>query len=150
MLHQAWGTSGKLPLLSEAPKLFCFCAIISHYITIISIIFSIIGIISKQKIAIWVGIYCNKQANRIIHDGGSLFEASSSSIDSIGEHQHVFSYRRAGSVRGVLWVGATDVCKPSGTQGRTKRIAQGINRLGNCSPLVLPHVIRYSKVLTNL
>jgi hypothetical protein len=70
VLHQAWGTSGKLPLPSEAPKLFCFYAIISHYINIISIIFSIIGIISKQKIAIWVGIYCKKQANRIIHDGG--------------------------------------------------------------------------------
>ncbi len=36
VLHQAWGTSGKLPLPSEAPKLFCFCAIISHYITITS------------------------------------------------------------------------------------------------------------------
>ena len=36
---------------SEAPKLFSFCAIILHYITIIAIIFSIICIIPEQKVA---------------------------------------------------------------------------------------------------
>ena len=56
--QQAQATSGKLPLLSEAPKQFRFCAIILHYITIIAIIFSIICIIPKQKIAFWVGIHC--------------------------------------------------------------------------------------------
>jgi hypothetical protein len=56
--QQAQATSGKLPLLSEAPKQFCFCAIILHYITIIAIIFSIICIIPKQKIAFSVGIHC--------------------------------------------------------------------------------------------
>jgi hypothetical protein len=36
-----------------------FCAIILHYFTIIAIIFSIICIIPKQKVAIWVGIHCS-------------------------------------------------------------------------------------------
>jgi hypothetical protein len=44
-------TSGKLPLPSEVPKLFCLCAIISHNFTIMAIIFSIICINQKQKIA---------------------------------------------------------------------------------------------------
>ncbi len=52
--QQAQGTSEKLPLPSEASKLCCFCAIISHYITIIAIIFSIICIIQKQRIAFGV------------------------------------------------------------------------------------------------
>ena len=56
--QQAQATSGKLPLPSEAPKQFRFCAIILHYITIIAIIFSITCIIPKQKIAFWVGIHC--------------------------------------------------------------------------------------------
>ncbi len=43
--------SGKLPLPSEVPKLFCVCAVIFHYNTIIAIIFSIICIITKQTIA---------------------------------------------------------------------------------------------------
>ena len=71
-------------------------------------------------------------------------------MDSTGEHQHVFSDSRAGTVRCFLWVGTTDVWMPSWTQGRTKLIAQGINRLGNCRPYVLPHVICCSKILTNL
>ena len=58
VLQQAKGTSGKLALLSEVPKLFSFCAIILHYITIIAIIFSIICIIPKHKVTIGVGIQC--------------------------------------------------------------------------------------------
>jgi hypothetical protein len=49
LAQQAEGTSGKLPLPSEAPKLFGFFAIILHYITIIAIIFSIICIIPETK-----------------------------------------------------------------------------------------------------
>ena len=49
VLQQAYGTSWKLPMLSEVPILVCSYAIILHYITIISIIFSIISIIPKQK-----------------------------------------------------------------------------------------------------
>ena len=58
VLQRAKGTSGKLALLSEVPRLFSFCAIILHYITIIAIIFSIIWIIPEQKVAIGVGIHC--------------------------------------------------------------------------------------------
>jgi hypothetical protein len=36
----------------------------SHYVTIISIIFSIIPIISNFEIVIWVRIHCRKLANR--------------------------------------------------------------------------------------
>ena len=57
-------------MLSEVPKQFCLYAIISHYVTIIAIIFSIIRIIPKQKVAFSVGIHCRLQANRIIHHGG--------------------------------------------------------------------------------
>ena len=38
-------------MLSEVPKQFYKFAIISHYVTIIAIIFSIIRIIPKQKVA---------------------------------------------------------------------------------------------------
>ena len=58
VLQQAYWTSGKLQLPSEAPKLFRFCAIILHYITIIAIIFTIICIITKHKVVIGVGIQC--------------------------------------------------------------------------------------------
>jgi hypothetical protein len=109
VLQRAKGTSGKLALLSEVPRLFSFCAIILHYITIIAITFSIICIIPKQKVAIGVGIHCRKQANCIIHYGGTLFVASSSSVDSILDHKNAYSHNRAGIVRGILWVGTTDV-----------------------------------------
>ncbi len=48
------------------------------------------------------------------------------------------------------WVSAGYVRKPSGEHGRAKLIAQGINRLGNCCPSVLPHVICKTKILTYL
>ncbi len=58
VLQQAYGASRKLPLPSEAPKMFRFCVIILHYIAINAMIFSIIRIIPKQKVASWVGILC--------------------------------------------------------------------------------------------
>ena len=127
VLQQAYGTSWKLPMLSEVPILVCSYAIILHYITIISIIFSIISIIPKQKITFLVGIHSRLQANHIIQHGGSLFVASSSGIDSILDHEGAFSHNKAGIGLTILWVHTTDVCKPSGTHCRTKLIAQFIN-----------------------
>ncbi len=145
--HQ--GTRVLLP--SEVLKLFCSCAsMILHCITIIAINCSIICIIPKQKFTILVGIHCRKQANCIIHHGGTLLVASSSSVDSILDHEDAFCQNRAGNIRAVLWVGTTDVWKPSGTHDRTKLISRVINGLGNQRPLVLPQVIRKSKILTNL
>ena len=95
VLQYAYGTSGMLPLLSEVPKLLCFFAIILHYITIIAIIFSIICIISNIKLAFWVGIHYRLQANSIIQHGGTLFEASSSGVDSTLDHKGAFSHHRA-------------------------------------------------------
>ena len=48
----------------------CSTYIILHYITIIAIIFSIICIIPKEKVAFWVGIHCRLQANHITHHRG--------------------------------------------------------------------------------
>jgi hypothetical protein len=74
---------------------FCNYRIYSHY--------------SKTSFSIWVGIHCRNQANCIIHLGGSVFVAANSSMDSIGEHQHVISLSMAGTGRGVFWVVTTDV-----------------------------------------
>ena len=80
----------------------------------------------------------------------TLLEASSSGVDSFLDRKDAFSHNRAGIDRSILRVGTTDVWKPACTHGRTKLIAQVINGLGNQCPLVLPHVIRQSKILTNL
>ena len=96
-------------MLSEVPILVCSYAIILHYITIISIIFSIISIIPKQKITFLVGIHCRLQANRIIQHGGSLFVASSSGVDSILDHEGAFSHNKAGIGLTIIWVHTTDV-----------------------------------------
>ena len=109
VLQYAYGTSWMLPLLSEVPKLFCLFAIILHYITIIAIIFSIICIISNIKVAFWVGIHCKLQANSISEHGGTLFEASSSGVDSILDHKGAFSHHRAVIDRAVHWLRTTDV-----------------------------------------
>jgi hypothetical protein len=120
-----------------------------HYITIIAICFQLFALF-QNKVAILVAIDGRKPANCIINHGGTLFVASSSSVDSILDHQDAFSQNKAGNIRAVLWVGTTDVWKPSDTHGRTKLIAQVIKELCNQRPLVLPHVIRKSKILTNL
>ena len=123
---------------------YCNC------VTFIAIIVSILRIIPQPKVAFRVGIHCSLQANRIIHHG-TVFAASSSGVDSIIDHQGAFSHNKADICRTVLLsVHTTDVGKPPGTHGRTKLIAQVINGLGNRRPLVLPHVVRKSKILTNL
>jgi hypothetical protein len=96
-------------MLSEVPKLFCIYAIILHYVTIIAIIFSIICIITKQKVAFWDGIHCRLQANRIIHHGGSLFIASNSRIDSFWDDEGAFSLDKAGVGLSIIWVHSADV-----------------------------------------
>ena len=60
-------------------------------------LFSIIGIIQKKNRNL-VGIYCRNQANCIIHHGGLLFVASSSSIDSIWDQpiQQVHALHQGG------------------------------------------------------
>jgi hypothetical protein len=132
---------------AQTDPLICYYL---HYITIIAIIFSIICIIPQRKVAFWVGIHCRLLANHIIHHGRTLFVASSSGVDSILDHKGAFSHNKAGIGLPVIWVRTTDVWKPSSTHGRTKLIAQAIHGLGNQRPLVLPHVVRKSKILTNL
>ena len=151
-MQRAYGTLGKLPMLSEVPKQFCSYAIILHYVTIIAIIFSIIRIIPKQKVAFSVGFHCRLQANCIIHHEWSMFVASSSGVDSFLDDEGAFSLNKAGIGRTIMWVPwhTTDVWKPAGTNSRTKVIAQVINWLGNQRSLLLPHVVRNSKILTNL
>ena len=63
----------------------------------------------KSKFAIWAGIPCKKQADCIIHHGGSLLVAASSRFDSIGEHQDGFPHSGAGTHCNVLCVGTTEV-----------------------------------------
>ena len=129
------------------PNCYYYC----NYVTIIAIIFSIIRIIPQPKVAFRVGIHCRLQANHIIHHGRTVFAASSSGVDSIHYHQGAFSHNKADIGSTVLLsVHTTDVGKPPGTHGRTKLIAQVNNGLGNQCPLVLPHVVRQSKILTNL
>jgi hypothetical protein len=53
-----------------------------------------------------------------------------------------------------VWIGRSNVGKPAGSHRRTKLIPQVINGFingfGNSSSFVLPQVIGYSKILTNL
>ena len=130
------------------------CAQTVTIIAIIAIIVSIIRIIPQPKVAFRVGIHCRLQANRIIRHGRTAFAASSSSVDSIIDHQGAFAHNKADIGRTILLsVHTTDVGKPSGTHGsRTKLITQVINGFGNQRPLVLrlPHVVCKSKILTNL
>ena len=129
------------------PNCYYYC----NYVTIIAIIVSIIRIIPQPKVAFRVGIHCRLQANRIIHHGRTVLAASSSGVDSIIDHQGAFSHNKAHLGHTILLsVHTTDVGKPPGTHGRTKLIAQVINGLGNQRPLVLPHVVCKSKILTNL
>ncbi len=126
------------------------CCYYCNYVTIIAIIVSIIRIISQQKVAFRVGIHCWLQANSIIHHGRTVFAASSSGVDSIIDHQGAFSHNKTDIGRTILLsVHTTDVGKPPGTHGRMKLIAQ-VNWLGNQRPLVLPHVVCKSNILSNL
>ena len=124
--------------------------IIRDYVTIIAIISSIIRIMPQPNVAFWVGIHCRLQANRIIHHGTTVFIASGSGVDSTIDHEGAFSHRKADMGLVPVWVRTTDVGKPPNTHGRTKLIAQAINGSGNRRPLVRPHVVRKSKLLTNL
>ena len=102
----------------------------------------------KSRISGWNSLHTTSQQHH--PSRGKLFVACRSGVDSIWDHQHVFSHNRARIFRAVCWVGTTDVCKPSGTHGWTKLIAQVINGLRNQRPLVLPDVVCKSKILTNL
>ena len=93
--QQAYGTSGKLPLLSKVPKPLRLFAIILLYVTISAIIFPIIRIIPQPNVAFWLGIHCRLQPNCIIHHGRTVFAASSSGVDSIRYHKDVFSLNKA-------------------------------------------------------
>jgi hypothetical protein len=129
------------------PNCYYYC----NYVNIIAIIGSIIRIIPQPKVAFRVGIHCRLQANCIIRHRRTVFAASSSSVDSIINHKGASSHNKANIGHTVLpSVYTTDVGKPTGTHGRTKLIAQVINGLGNQRPLVLPHVVCKSKILTNL
>ena len=129
------------------PNCYYYC----NCVNIIAIIVSIIRIIPQPKVAFRVRIRCRLQANRIIHHGRTVFAASSSGIVSSIDHQGAFSHNKADICHTVLLsVHTTDVGKPPGTHGWTKLIAQVINGLGNQRPLVLPHVVSESKILTNL
>jgi hypothetical protein len=128
------------------PNCYYYC----NYVRIIAVIVSIIHIIPQPKFAFRVGIHCGLQANRIIRQGRTVFAASSSGIDSIIDQQGAFYHNKADICLTVLpSVHTTDVGKPPCTHGRTKLIAQVVNRLGNQHHLVLPHVVCKSKILTN-
>ncbi len=110
--QQAEGTSGKLPFPSEAPKLFCFFAIILHYITIIAIFFQLFALFQKQKSLSGLEFVTDNRpiaSSNSEHHGGTLFVASRSGVDSILDRQDAFSHNRAGICRVVLWVRTTDV-----------------------------------------
>ncbi len=115
-----------------------------------AIILSIIRIMPHPKVAFWVGIHCRLQANRIIHHGTTVFIASGSGVDSTIDNEGAFSHRKADKGLVPVWVHTTDVGKLLDTHGRTKLIAQAINGSGNLRPHVRPHVVRKSKLLTNL
>ncbi len=122
------------------PELLRLYAVILHYFTIIAIIFSIIRLLPQPKVAVGVGIHCRLQTNRIIHIGRTVFVASRSGVDSIRDDQGVVSLIKADTRRTFLSVHTTDVGKPAGTHGRTKRIVQVVKGLGYGLPFVRQHV----------
>ena len=128
-------------------RLFCYYFTLYHYYC--NYFFNYLHYSKiKSRISGWNSLHTTSQQHH--PSRGMLFVACRSGVDSIWDHQHVFSHNRARIFRAVRRVGTTDVCKPSGTHGWMKLIAQVINGLGNQRPLVLPHVVRKSKILTNL
>ena len=117
-----------------------FQAYYSHYVTIISIICTIILIISNLEIAIRVRIHSRKLAIWNIHQRVSSFIIKHPSALSNGDH---WSNRPSR-------IGLTDVLHPTSTHCRFELVTQCINRLGNGCALVLPDVISNSEIQTNL
>jgi hypothetical protein len=118
-------------------------------IRIMSLLFSIILIISKIGIGIWVLIHCRKLANWHIHHGGSASIQSKSIRDSILNLQRAVSH----DIRLCnlpIGIGLADVHQPSLTQFRFELFTQCIDARGiGCVPF-LPDVISDSKIDTNL
>jgi hypothetical protein len=77
---------------------------------------------------------------------------SGSSISSlvVRHDECALSYGRSGGGRMACSVGGLDVFQLTSTHGWTKLIGQGINRFGDISAFVLPHVIGNSKIQANL
>ena len=123
------------------------------YTLLLRLFFRLYALFHNEKSHFWVGFHCRLQANRSIHHGRTVFVAcrSMSGVDSIRDHEGVFSRYNTDIGRTfLLLVHTTDVGNPTGTHGRTKLIAQVINGLGNGLPLVRPHVVCKSQILTNL
>ncbi len=118
--------------------------------------FVIILIVAKYKNVIWYGNHSSNLANCHPHHRGFKFLAKNMRIYSIREQQRAFwgSHCRAGHHSAAVWIGITDVFKPSCTHGRMKVIAQleVINWLGNYHSLILANlnVICNTKVDMNL
>jgi hypothetical protein len=103
-----------------------------HYSTIIPIILAIIHIISKDENAIWAGFIAET----------SPFGSGNSISSLVVRHdQCALSYRGSGGGRRSSSIGGLDVFQPTSTHGWTNHIAQGFDRLGDISALVLPQVI---------
>ncbi len=114
-----------------------------HYSTIISIIFAIIHIISRDEIAFWTVFIAEMSPSG----------RSRSNISSlvVRHDQSALSYwgSRSGGRRSCS-IGGLDVFQPTSTHGWTKLITKGFDRLGDIGAFVLPHVICNSKIQANL
>ena len=121
------------------------------YITIISIINTIIRIISKLKIQILVHIHCRKLANRHIHNWGSVSKQTTSSKDSVCKNQR-FLTNGVSSISCSIPIYLTDACHPASAHSRLnlKLNTQCINGLGNGSAFVQPDVICDTEFNTHL
>ena len=111
----------------EALKFCVFDPIIFHYFTIILIIFELLALLQNKKNCYFGWYLLRKSGHLPSPSQGSVFLATNSRIDSIGEHQHALSHGRADRFHDTVRVILTDVRKPSRTQCRTKHITQGIN-----------------------
>ena len=134
----------------ECPNCYDYTRLCYIILRLLRLFCRLYKLFHNQKAAFGVGIHCRLLANCIIHNGRTVFVASSSGIDSISNHQSVFSLNNADIRCTFRCVHTMDVCKPTGTHSRTKLITQVIKALGYGFPLVRPHVVRQSKFLTNL
>ena len=114
------------------------------YITIISIIYTIIRIISKLKIQIWVHIHCRKLANRHIHNWESVSKPTMSSKDSVCKNQRFLT----NGLSSISW--SIPIYLTASAHCRLKINTQCINCMSNGSAFVQPDVIRNAQFYTHL
>ena len=128
-----------------------FCSYYTPYFSIISIICTIIRIVSKLEIQIWVHIHCRKLSSRHILPWGSVSKQNheqerlkhqESKDPASGQWRSSFSR----STRICL----TEVRHPASAHSRFKLITQCINCLGNAYAFVPPDMIRDTEFDTHL